>query len=403
MYCLTVRRLLVVLKEFKQKSKKDSKSKSKNKTSEETKKGVSKFFGKSFMKKRKGSLTNTNEPKNVTKIVLNTIKDKSNNSESKVLILTQEKNNSFSKNNFLLNGRVCYGSLHSNVVLPIDAKDKTNSIKPKACFEKKNISDNRIENLFSAMNNSNANIYSTKTNNISSTNNNVKKLLIKKLLEKAKEEKLEIENETRNKQTSDLNNCFDLASPVSLASPLSPSEDTNTTFANKNRFKNLVNKHRLMNRVVTNFQMSRESAAVKNEEKAVKVLGIVFFVFVIAWGPFAVLNIILGFGSFQGSGSFYDKVLNVLTWLGYISSAINPLIYNAFNDKFRYAFRQLLKCNLVNLRKRSFKKDALSKIIAQDLNKREDQSVQSKFFLIKDEEDGSSFKNKKKIFKLFYK
>ena len=129
------------------------------------------------------------------------------------------------------------------------------------------------------------------------------------------------------------------------------------------------------------------------------------FVFVIAWGPFAVVNIILGYGGVQGSGSFYDKVLNVLTWLGYISSSINPLIYNAFNDKFRYAFRQLIKCNLVNLRKRSFKKDAstLSKIIAQDLNKREDQSVQSKFFLIKDDDDGRSFKNKRKIFKLFYK
>ena len=115
----------------------------------------------------------------------------------------------------------------------------------------------------------------------------------------------------------------------------------------------VVNKHRLINRAVTVFQNNRESIAVKNEQKAVKVLGIVFVVFVIAWVPFAIVNMLSAICS---SCNQYPQILDFLVWLGYISSCINPLIYNAFNEKFRRAFKTIITCKIRNFKKYSFQR-----------------------------------------------
>ncbi len=79
--------------------------------------------------------------------------------------------------------------------------------------------------------------------------------------------------------------------------------------------------------------------SIKNEQKAVKVLGIVFAVFFIAWMPFAITNILSTFVEID------VKLVDIFTWLGYVSSCINPLIYNAFNENFRKAFKDILTCN----------------------------------------------------------
>lgn len=148
-----------------------------------------------------------------------------------------------------------------------------------------------------------------------------------------------------------------------IRTPESPEKDEH---APKAKFKTLVNKHRLLNKTVSAFQTNRDTTVVKNEEKAVKVLGIVFVVFVIAWAPFAVFNIL---SAICKTCSIYPSFLNILTWLGYISSSINPIIYNAFNEKFRYAFKQILKCRLKSLRKHSFKKQhkLFAKLAAENL------------------------------------
>ncbi|XP_070172293.1 5-hydroxytryptamine receptor 2A [Polyergus mexicanus] len=81
--------------------------------------------------------------------------------------------------------------------------------------------------------------------------------------------------------------------------------------------------------------------AVATEQKASKVLGLVFFTFVLCWGPFFLLNI---FFAACPTCSVPTHVIDTFLWLGYVSSTINPIIYTIFNRTFRAAFIRLLKC-----------------------------------------------------------
>ncbi|CAF3522672.1 unnamed protein product [Rotaria sp. Silwood1] len=82
-------------------------------------------------------------------------------------------------------------------------------------------------------------------------------------------------------------------------------------------------------------------SAVRNEQKAVKVLGVVFVIFVIAWFPFCIMNLLQGVCK---RCSINTDILNGFVWLGYVSSSINPLVYTIFNRTFRLKFIALLKC-----------------------------------------------------------
>lgn len=83
------------------------------------------------------------------------------------------------------------------------------------------------------------------------------------------------------------------------------------------------------------------SNQVANEQKATKVLGIVFFCFVICWAPFFILNILF---AIKGPDQFHPYLATTFLWLGYVSSTINPIIYTVFNKTFKRAFWKLLTC-----------------------------------------------------------
>ncbi|XP_032294946.1 5-hydroxytryptamine receptor 2B isoform X2 [Drosophila virilis] len=87
---------------------------------------------------------------------------------------------------------------------------------------------------------------------------------------------------------------------------------------------------------------SLSANAVATEQKATKVLGLVFFTFVLCWSPFFILNIIF---AACPECQVSEHVVNTCLWLGYVSSTINPIIYTIFNRTFRAAFIRLLKCN----------------------------------------------------------
>ncbi|KAK0171849.1 hypothetical protein PV328_005246 [Microctonus aethiopoides] len=86
---------------------------------------------------------------------------------------------------------------------------------------------------------------------------------------------------------------------------------------------------------------SMAANAVATEQKASKVLGLVFFTFVLCWSPFFILNVI-----FAACPDCYvpGHVVDTCLWLGYVSSTINPVIYTIFNQTFRAAFIRLLMC-----------------------------------------------------------
>lgn len=81
--------------------------------------------------------------------------------------------------------------------------------------------------------------------------------------------------------------------------------------------------------------------SVATEQKASKVLGLVFFTFVLCWSPFFILNIVMA----SCQDCHIPNHLEVFClWLGYVSSTINPIIYTIFNKTFRAAFIRLLLC-----------------------------------------------------------
>jgi hypothetical protein len=59
-----------------------------------------------------------------------------------------------------------------------------------------------------------------------------------------------------------------------------------------------------------------------SERRAMTVLGIVCFVFLVAWLPFSILNIL---SAVCPSCAIKASLLNLTSWLGYISSNINPV------------------------------------------------------------------------------
>uniref|UniRef100_A0A672GD64 G-protein coupled receptors family 1 profile domain-containing protein n=1 Tax=Salarias fasciatus TaxID=181472 RepID=A0A672GD64_SALFA len=88
------------------------------------------------------------------------------------------------------------------------------------------------------------------------------------------------------------------------------------------------------------YQGPRISGA--RERKAASTLGLIIGAFVICWLPFFVKEVIVNTCS---SCSTSVEMADFLTWLGYLNSLINPLIYTIFNEDFKKAFQRLVRCS----------------------------------------------------------
>uniref|UniRef100_A0A0P6JDU4 5-hydroxytryptamine receptor 2B n=1 Tax=Heterocephalus glaber TaxID=10181 RepID=A0A0P6JDU4_HETGA len=83
---------------------------------------------------------------------------------------------------------------------------------------------------------------------------------------------------------------------------------------------------------------------ISNEQRASKVLGIVFFLFLLMWCPFFITNITLALCD-SCNQTTLKMLLEIFVWIGYISSGVNPLVYTLFNKTFRDAFGRYITCN----------------------------------------------------------
>lgn len=84
--------------------------------------------------------------------------------------------------------------------------------------------------------------------------------------------------------------------------------------------------------------------AIKNERRASKVLGVVFFLFLFMWCPFFITNVLYVLCRGACNEPLLTELLNVFVWVGYISSGVNPLVYTLFNKTYRRAFSNYLHC-----------------------------------------------------------
>ncbi|XP_008549410.1 probable G-protein coupled receptor No18 [Microplitis demolitor] len=90
---------------------------------------------------------------------------------------------------------------------------------------------------------------------------------------------------------------------------------------------------------VYQFIEERQRISLSKERRAARTLGVIMGVFVVCWLPFFLMYVIV---PFCPACCPSDRMVYFITWLGYINSALNPLIYTIFNLDYRRAFRRLL-------------------------------------------------------------
>ncbi|KAG9351164.1 hypothetical protein JZ751_025054 [Albula glossodonta] len=84
---------------------------------------------------------------------------------------------------------------------------------------------------------------------------------------------------------------------------------------------------------------------ISNEQRASKVLGIVFLLFVVMWCPFFITNVASALCDTNCDSQAVSRLMEIFVWVGYVSSGINPLVYTLFNKTFREAFTRYITCN----------------------------------------------------------
>ena len=93
---------------------------------------------------------------------------------------------------------------------------------------------------------------------------------------------------------------------------------------------------------VQKFWEEKQRISLSKERRASKILGVVMGVFTICWLPFFIMYVMIPFcPNFEPS----KATIEFITWLGYVNSCLNPIIYTIFNIDFRRAFQNQLKCH----------------------------------------------------------
>ncbi|XP_038652761.1 5-hydroxytryptamine receptor 1D [Scyliorhinus canicula] len=92
---------------------------------------------------------------------------------------------------------------------------------------------------------------------------------------------------------------------------------------------------------VSDSVLERKRICAARERKATKTLGIILGAFIFCWLPFFVVALVMGIC--KEACWFHPVLSDLFTWLGYLNSLINPVIYTAFNEDFKQAFQKLMR------------------------------------------------------------
>ncbi|OCT57337.1 5-hydroxytryptamine receptor 1A-like [Xenopus laevis] len=86
---------------------------------------------------------------------------------------------------------------------------------------------------------------------------------------------------------------------------------------------------------------AKRKVALARERKTVKTLGIIMGTFILCWLPFFIVALVLPFCE---TCHMPPLLFDVINWLGYSNSLLNPIIYAYFNKDFQSAFKKIIKC-----------------------------------------------------------
>ena len=145
-----------------------------------------------------------------------------------------------------------------------------------------------------------------------------------------------------------------VSSLASTTSPLATPSDRDRVMPRNRPHRETRSFHATLTPKVSNSKHRRHtrrtsSAAVSgcrsyaNSRRAVKVLGILFAVFIVFYLPFFA-SYVINSTCLRCQSYISADMITIFEWLAYSASMVNPIIYHIFNPDFRRAFYNLLCC-----------------------------------------------------------
>ncbi|KAJ1150959.1 hypothetical protein NDU88_003746 [Pleurodeles waltl] len=92
---------------------------------------------------------------------------------------------------------------------------------------------------------------------------------------------------------------------------------------------------------VSDALLEKKKIMAARERKATKTLGIILGAFIVCWLPFFITSLVLPIC--DTACWFHQAIFDFFTWLGYLNSLINPIIYTMSNEDFKLAFHKLMR------------------------------------------------------------
>ncbi|ELK00130.1 5-hydroxytryptamine receptor 1B [Pteropus alecto] len=92
---------------------------------------------------------------------------------------------------------------------------------------------------------------------------------------------------------------------------------------------------------VSDALLEKKKLMAARERKATKTLGIILGAFIVCWLPFFIISLVMPIC--KHACWFHLAIFDFFTWLGYLNSLINPIIYTMSNEDFKQAFHKLIR------------------------------------------------------------